>query len=300
MRILADRFSRSRRSLLALGAAALLPGCSPLRLINDLAPTDTYRRAADIAYGPHPRQRLDVYTPSAGGPAAPVVVFFYGGAWRSGSRSDYLFVGEALASRGCVAVIADYRLYPGVRFPDFVDDSAAAVAWAQAHASAHGGDPARLFVMGHSAGAYNAAMVAFDPRYLQRVTAAGPVIAGFVGLAGPYDFLPLQGSLLRAIFGWPDTPPDTQPIRFVTAAAPPALLLTAEHDSVVNPGNSARLAARMRTAGRPVREVGYAHLDHRTLVGALAAPLRDLAPVLDEVAAFVGAPGAAAMPPRTS
>jgi acetyl esterase/lipase len=154
--------------------------------------------------------------------------------------------------------------------------------------------------MGHSAGAYNAAMVAFDPRYLQRAATAVPDIAGFVGLAGPYDFLPLQSNLLRAIFGWPDTPPETQPIRFVTASAPPTLLLTAERDSVVSPDNSTRLAARMRAAGRPVREVSYAQLDHRTLVGALAAPLRDLAPVLDEVATFVGSPQSAALPPKES
>jgi acetyl esterase/lipase len=289
MPILSERFSPTRRRMLALGAAALASGCSPLRLINDLAPSHTYRRTADLAYGPHPRQRLDVYVPAQAAPRAPAAVFFYGGSWRSGSRADYLFVGEALASRGIVTAVADYRLYPEVRFPFFVDDSAAAVAWFAARAVDFGGDPERVFVMGHSAGAYNAAMVALDGSYLERTGAAPARVAGFVGLAGPYDFLPLESRLLRAIFGWPDTPPETQPIRFVDGAAPPALLLTATRDTVVNPGNSARLAARLRDAGRPVREIAYPQLDHRTLVGALAAPLRDLAPVLDDVAGYITA-----------
>lgn len=284
--------SPARRRALALGAAALLSGCSPIRLINELAPSDTYRRTPDLAYGPHPRQRLDVYVPAAATASAPVVVFFYGGSWRTGSRSDYLFVGEALASRGFVAAVADYRLYPEVRFPDFVDDSAVAVAWMHANAARFGGDARRLHVMGHSAGAYNAAMVALDARYLRRAGDAALEVAGFIGLAGPYDFLPLDSRLLRSIFGWPDTPPETQPIRFVGPTSPPALLITAERDGIVSPGNSVRLAGRMREAGRPVREVVYPQVDHRTLVGVLAAPLRDLAPVLDDVAAFVDRPPA--------
>jgi acetyl esterase/lipase len=294
MPILPAAFSPLRRRMLTCAAAALAAGCSPLRLINELVPDDTYRRTSDLAYGPHPRQRLDVYQPTRGARPAPVVVFFYGGSWRAGARGDYLFVGEALASRGCIAVIADYRLYPEIRFPSFVDDSARAVGWTQAQALALGGDPARVYVMGHSAGAYNAAMVAFDPSYLATAGAPAQRIAGFVGLAGPYDFLPLESRLLREIFGWPDTPPETQPIRFVTRAAPPALLITAERDGSVNPGNSVRLAARLREAGRPVQERVYGQLDHRTVVGALAAPLRDLAPVLDDVAGFIGTgPGAA-------
>lgn len=290
MSILVDLHSPARRRVLTLGLAALASGCSPIRLINELAPSDTYRRIPDLAYGPHPRQRLDLYLPAASGAPAPTVVFFYGGSWRTGNRGDYLFVGEALASRGFVTAVADYRLYPEVRFPAFVDDSAIAVAWVRAHAAEHGGDAKRLFVMGHSAGAYNAAMVALDERYLGRAGAGSGEIAGFIGLAGPYDFLPLESRLLRNIFGWPDTPPETQPIRFVDRSAPPTLLLTAERDGIVNPGNSIRLAARLRAADRPVREIVYPQVDHRTLVGALAAPLRGLAPVLDEVAGFIGTP----------
>jgi acetyl esterase/lipase len=275
------------RISLVLLYAALLAGCSALAFVNDSAPTDTYRRSAGIAYGPLDRQRLDVYVPASRPAAAPVVVFFYGGAWRTGSRSDYLFVGEALASRGIVAVIADYRLYPEVRFPEFVSDSALAMRWAFANAAAYGGDARRVFAMGHSAGAYNAAMVALDPAWLARAGGESGSIRGFIGLAGPYDFLPLESRSLRAIFGYPDTPPETQPIRAVSPSAPPTLLVTAKSDGVVDPGNSARLATKLRESGVAVTEVAYDSVGHRTLVGAFAVPLRSLAPVLDDVERFI-------------
>jgi acetyl esterase/lipase len=275
------------RTLVALALAVLAAGCSALAFVNETAPANTYSRTANIAYGTHPRQQLDVYVPAEPQGRAPVVVFFYGGSWRTGARSDYLFVGEALASRGIVAVVADYRLYPEVRFPDFLSDSARAVAWTVENIERFGGDSARVFVMGHSAGAYNAAMVAFEPRYLASTGTPPRALRGFVGIAGPYDFLPLSGRTLRGVFGYPDTPPETQPIHVVTAAAPPALLLTAADDGVVSPGNSSRLAAKLRNLGVPVREVAYERLGHRTIVGAFAAPLRGLAPVLDDVTRFV-------------
>jgi len=185
-------FAVRRRRLLGGALAALAAGCAPVSLINRLTPTDTYRREPGLAYGPHARQRLDAYLPAAGASRAPVVLFFYGGAWRSGDRADYLFVGEALASRGIVALVADYRLYPEVRFPAFVADAALAAAWAVTHAAQFGADPGRLFVMGHSAGAYNAAMIALDRSYLAAADADPAAIRGLIGLAGPYDFLPLS------------------------------------------------------------------------------------------------------------
>lgn len=282
------RRARGALVLCVAWVAGLVAGCSPLAFVNETAPGHTYQRSAGIAYGSHERQRLDVYVPASRPSAAPVVVFFYGGAWRTGARSDYLFVGEALASRGIVAVVADYRLYPEVRYPEFVTDSARAVAWTLDHIAAYGGDPHRVFVMGHSAGAYNAAMVALEPRYLAASGSARRAVRGFVGIAGPYDFLPLRGQTLRNVFGYPDTPPESQPINLVRPTAPPALLIAAASDGVVNPGNTARLAARLRSAGVPVEEVVYDGVGHRTIVGAFAAPFRGLAPVLDDVARFVG------------
>jgi len=272
------------------GSIALLAGCSVTGIINELVPTSTFRGTFDTAYGSHDRHRLDVYQPKPMQGTAPVVVFFYGGNWNTGNRADYLFVGEALAARGCVAVIPDYRLYPEVRYPDFLHDSAQAVRWVKEHIAEFGGDPQRIFVMGHSAGAYNAAMLALNPVYLQAAGTDLSTIRGLIGLAGPYDFLPLTGDIAKAVFGFPDTAITTQPIHYASASAPPVLLVTGTADDVVDPGNSTRLAAQLHAQGACARTIAYPGLGHRTLVGALAAPLRGLAPVLDDVAGFVNMP----------
>ncbi len=274
---------------LALGAASLAGGCSAVNVVNALVPSDTYRRSADIAYGPHPRQRLDVYEPAQQQRAADVVVFFYGGSWNSGARGDYRFAGEALASRGLVCVVPDYRLYPEVSFPGFLHDCAAAVAWTIANIARMNGNPTRLFLMGHSAGAYNAAMLALNPEYLDAAGVGSTQVRGWIGLAGAYDFLPLQSEVTRGVFGYPDTSVLTQPIHFASRDDPPALLATAQVDDVLDPGNTVRLAARLRALGVDVREIVYEHVNHARLVGALAAPLRRVAPVLDDVTAFIAA-----------
>ena len=274
----------------AATAASALTGCSPLGLVNALVPRRSFDRTAGITYASHNRALLDVYRPIEGTRNMPIVVFFYGGNWKAGDRDDYLFVGEALASLGIVTVIPDYRLYPEVRFPDFLDDCAQAVRWAFDHATEHGADPQRLFLVGHSAGAYNAAMLALNRRYLDRAGVAPGRVAGFIGLAGPYDFLPLTDDVLKAVFGFPDTSRMTQPIEFASATAPPTLLVTGDTDRVVNPGNSARLGARLRAAGVPVRSVIHPGISHAALVGALAAPLRRIAPVLEDIRTFVANP----------
>ena len=275
------------------GGTALLQGCSPLALINGWASSDTYRETAGIAYGPHARHRLDIYSPKGSAKisdAPPVIVFFYGGNWDSGERADYLFVGEALAANGFMAVLPDYRLYPDVRYPDFLVDSAQAVRWVFEHIAEFGGDAQRVFLMGHSAGAYNAAMLALNPAYLRAAGADPQRVRGLIGLAGPYDFLPITGAITKAVFGFPDTSITTQPIHFASSAAPPALLVTGASDDVVDPGNSSRLTARLQQRGAQARAVVYPVLGHRTLIGALATPFRGLPgfkPVLEDVAAFV-------------
>ena len=206
---------------LLLAAVLAVAACAPLALINGLVPGDTYRAERGIAYGPLERQRLDLYLPAAPAtdPAgAPVIVFFYGGNWNSGARGDYLFAGEAFASQGFVTVLADYRLYPEVKFPDFLNDSARAFAWVEKNIARFGGDPRRIVLAGHSAGAYNAAMLAFNPAYLRAAGADPASVKAFVGLAGPYDFMPLTGAITKAVFGFPDTPAATQPINFIPAA----------------------------------------------------------------------------------
>jgi len=183
----------------AVVMALALAACSPLAIINAGVPNDTYRATTAIAYGSNARARLDVYQPVDPNNSSPVVVFFYGGNWDSGDRRDYRFVGEALASKGIVAVLPDYRLYPEVRYPDFLSDCAQAVRWTIDHIGKYGGDARRLILMGHSAGAYNAAMLALNAQYLRDAGVDSERIAGFVGLAGPYDFLPPRGAITRAV-----------------------------------------------------------------------------------------------------
>ncbi|MFZ4874584.1 alpha/beta hydrolase [Janthinobacterium sp. Mn2066] len=278
-------------SLLAMiPLAGGLIACSPLTAINALSSGRASRVTPDLAYGPLPRQKLDIYAPKNHAGPVPVVVFFYGGNWVSGERKDYAFVGHALASRGYLAVIADYRLYPDVHYPEVLQDAARAVAWAAMEAGRYGGDTTRLFVMGHSAGAYNAAMVALDPSLLARHGMRPQDLRGWIGLAGPYDFLPIENPTTRPVFFFPETPASSQPIHHVTADAPPALLIAPQpgKDKLVNPQrNTGGLAAALRAQQRPVTEIYLDGVSHTTLVASLAGPLRMLAPTLDRVSAFI-------------
>ncbi|RYX90116.1 MAG: alpha/beta hydrolase [Comamonadaceae bacterium] len=271
-------------TIAALGAA--IAGCSGTGALNALVASGSYNGKSDVAYGANPRQKLDVYQPLdqvAGG--APVVVFFYGGNWDAGKREEYRFVGEALASGGAITIIPDYRLYPEVTYPEFLRDNAAAMAWAFDHARELGGDPARVYVMGHSAGAYNAAMLALDPRWL------GPrreQLAGFIGLAGPYDFLPIENPDTQRAFNWPDTPRSSQPVEYVSAKAPRTLLIAANTDSLVNPvRNTVGLGNKLKAAGVDTTVIRYDNVNHVTLVASLGTPLRFLAPVRRDVLSFL-------------
>lgn len=281
--------SKPIRTGLSLLAGLMVAACSPLGLFDTLVPKDggVVKAGAAIAYGPAPRQRLDVYAPRHGaGGRRPVVVFFYGGSWNSGTRTGYAFVGRALAAQGFVTIVPDYRLVPAIRYPTFVEDGAAAIRWAVAHAGGFGGDPTRIVVMGHSAGAYIAAMLAVDGRWLGPDRSA---VKGFVGLAGPYDFAPFDVDASRAAFGaWP-RPAETQPVSWAGAGDPPALLLTGADDTTVRPRNSAALAAALRAGGVPVTLRSYPGIGHVGLLLALARPFRGRAPVLQDVAAFVRA-----------
>lgn len=271
---------------------ALLTACSGADLLNATVATDTYRRTEGVAYGSDPRQLLDVYQPDATTRDAPMVVFFYGGSWSEGERGDYRFVGEALASRGMVVVVADYRLSPAFRYPVFMEDSARAVRWAFDHATEWGADEKRIFVMGHSAGAYNAAMVALDSRWLAAVGLSPSRLAGWIGLAGPYDFLPIGDPKTQVAFNWPNTSADTQPMVHASRASPPALLLAPTQDSVVDPQRSTVALARQLTSqGVKVESALYDGVGHVTLLGSMAQVLRAKAPVLERVTQFVQAAG---------
>ncbi len=237
-------------------------------------------------YGEGPRRSLDIYRPK-NATNAPVVVFFYGGSWQGGSKKTYRFLASALARRGYVTIVPDYRVYPEIRYPSFLDDGAQAVAWSRAHAAEFGGDPDSIVLMGHSAGAYIAAMLAIDDRWLAKVGLDPKQdIAGLVGLSGPYNFLPLKSETLKTIFGGANRP-ETQPVNFVSGNEPPAFLGTGANDKTVDPRNAASLAERLTAAGGEAEVHRYRGVGHITLVASIAWPLRFLAPVLKDVDRFI-------------
>lgn len=272
-------------------AAALTAACAPLSLFATLAPKDlAVRSARNVAYGPEPRQRLDVYGPHRHkGQAAPIAVFFYGGSWDTGRRQDYNWVGQALASRGFVTVVPDYGLYPQVRYPGFLEDGARAVRWARDHAAKFRGDPDRIVLVGHSAGAYNAAMLALDRRYLTAAGVDPKHVKALAGLSGPYDFLPLTDPIAERTFGHAADLAGTQPLIFVRADSPPAFLASGGADTMVYPRNTVKLAAMLRDAGVTVEEQHYRGIDHVRMVLALSRTFRSRAPVLEEMTTFLHA-----------
>jgi len=282
-----------RERVASLGVALLmLSACSGADVLNALSSRRGVEIHKDIAYGTGPRQQLDIYRPSpklGEVDHAPVVVFFYGGGWTAGDRKIYRFLGNAMAKRGVVVVVPDYRLYPDVKFAGFMEDAAASVAWTKRHVASFGGNPKRIFLMGHSAGGQIGAMLALNDEYLKAAGASPDELAGFIGVAGAYDFLPLTNPTYKTIFGPEGKWPLSQPVTFVTDEAPPMLLQVAEGDKTVLPRNSERLAARLRAVGRPVELKSYSGVGHITIVGAFSGMLDFLAPVRDDALAFIAA-----------
>ncbi len=285
--------------LAILAALTVLAACSPVVLINALTPTASFKRTVDVGYttGSNARQRLDVYQPikasaaADAGKAHPVVVFFYGGAWQEGSRGDYLFVAEALTQRGYVVVVPDYRVYPEVKYPDFLQDGAAAVAWTSANVDRYSGDPTRIFLMGHSAGAHIAAMLALDRSLLDAQKVPRTSVKGLIGLAGAYDFLPLTEPNVIVLFATEPNLRLTQPIYYVPTAAaatmPPVLLLHGDADTRVRPKNSINLARELRAAGASVELDLLPGLSHADIIAKFTRLLRGDGKVVDRVDQFI-------------
>ena len=271
---------------LALGLVALLPsGCTALGAFNTLVPKDPARTLArDVAYGPHPRQRLDIYAPRKPGPH-PVVVFVHGGSWQTGDKSGYAWAGRALACEGFVTVVPNYRLVPEVHYPEFVSDTASAIGWAHRSAARYEGDSTRLGVMGHSAGAYNAVQAAFAPEFLGREPVG---IGAVISLSGPVDFLPLDTDSTIAAFGQvqEDDLPATQPVNRASAP-PPTLAIHGTADETVKPRHATALVDAVSAAGGTSELRLYEGVDHRGVVLGLSRPFRGRVPTLDDTVAFL-------------
>jgi acetyl esterase/lipase len=260
-------------------------------LLNALTRRGSVCERRDIAYGAHPRQKIDLFLPARThdklSSRLPVVIFFYGGSWQMGARAEYRFIGRLLARQGYIAAIPDYRLYPEVRYPDFIGDAAMATAKIADIIPSEGGDPAAIFTVGHSAGAYLALMLALAPDYLAAAGYERDKLAGAIGLAGPYDFLPITGPTYKLIFA---TAPDivrTQPIAHVDGSAPPCLLLQGARDTLVAPKNTVSLSSLLRAAGTMVQSRIYPNIGHISILLALLPWLAWRAPVMADINAFI-------------
>lgn len=284
-------------ALFALAAVVVFAsGCTSLSFLiaNTASWNGRYDRSTSHAYGPESRQKLDVYSPK-NAKDRPVVVFFYGGSWTAGSRGLYRFVGAALAERGFVTVVPDYRLYPQAKFPVFVDDGALALAWVQKHAHEFGGDPRRIVLMGHSAGGHEAAFLAYDRALLEKVGARPEWIVGLVGLSGPYALEP-NSKILNTIFASPYTEADWQPVRFVTPQSPPTLLVHGTADDVVSIKHAEKLRDVLQTNHVRVETQFYPGKGHADTIAGISVPARKRTPVLDQSVTFIESVTAAPRP----
>lgn len=291
---------RAARVLLRAAPLLAAVACAPAETLNRLTPDEGTTRLAGLAYAEGPAGTLDLYLPPGGAArGAPVLIFFPGGGWRSAAKEDYRFLGSAFAARGWVVAIPDYRQVPEVTFPAFIADGAAAVASLPGLLEARGVAPGPLVIAGHSAGAHTALMLGLDPRWL---APHGLVpcrdVAAVLGLAGPYAILPTRARTVVAAFGPPPQPADAEPIAHARAAAPPAVLFTGTADTLVSPRNSRALAAALTAAGASATLREFEGLGHLEIVGAIALPLRHVAPVLEEadasLRAAIGKPRACA------
>lgn len=242
----------------------------------------------DVAFGSQSWEKADIYVPSnSGSNQHDVVVFYYGGRWETGKKEDYRFVGSALAKKGFIVVIPDYRKYPQVKFPGFVEDAAKATSWAYDHIAEYGGRTDRINIAGHSAGAHIAALLVADPRYLNALgKKRDDVIHSFVGLAGPYDFTPSEDDL-RDMFGPPENYPNMQVPTFITGKEPPMLLLYGDADEVVGRFNLDNLQRKIKDKGGAVRSIIYPGVDHVWIIGSLTWFGQSKAPVLQDIVDFL-------------
>lgn len=276
------------RALALLLAVLALAGCHAtfFGAVNARQPSAGVTAHRDIGFDPAHGLALDVYSP-ADASHAPVVVYFYGGSWMTGKRQWFRWMGETLASQGVVAIVTDVRPWPETRMAGFLGDAARAVRWAHDHAGAFGGDPAHIFVMGHSSGGQIAAMLATDRQWLAAVGMKPRDLAGMIGVAGTYDFIPFDEPEFYDIFG--HTPAEqtaSQPINFVDGDEPAALLLQGENDTIVSPAEAVSFEGRYRSEGEPVTLKLYPHVGHETLLLAFG-PLKSRASVLADTMDFI-------------
>ncbi|MDF1815136.1 MAG: alpha/beta hydrolase [Verrucomicrobiales bacterium] len=221
------------------------------------------------SYGEHSRQKLDVLSPDEA-QDLPVVVFIHGGGWIRGDKKIYRFVQRRLEEEGIVSVSANYRLSPEVTFPAFIDDGAAVVAWTKENIAAHGGDPNRIYLMGHSAGAHTVAMLGLDESYLEKVGVERDAIKGVIPIAAPLMLKASQVPQLSFVFG-AARDEEMWPLGFIDGNEPPFLLLQGEQDPLVQPIHSKVAKQMIEAKGGSVTAHYFKDHDHMSIIGAFAS-----------------------------
>ena len=278
-----------KRFVPLLAACLCLTACTAVDALNATIPRDGYTVHRDIAYGSNPRQKLDIYEPE-GAKNAPTIVFFYGGSWQMGSKNDYRFLGQALASKGFVTVVADYRVYPEVYYPDFVKDGASAFTYAHQHIAEFGGDPANMYIAGHSAGGFIAMIIAADDSFLKAAGGKPSWIHGTIGIAGPYDFLPFTDDKIKAIFSkYPAE--ETQPLNHIMHKIAPVMLAVGNADDTVDPRNSYRVETKLKALHSPVVVHTYNDTGHIGIILSIADGFRGRTPLLEDITRFISSDG---------
>lgn len=258
-----------RKFIASLVGILSLTGCANMAasLANLPVSFDDSAVQRDVAYGPLAEHRLDIYYPDHEvAQELPVILFIHGGKWSYGDKTQYPFVAQRFTQRGYVVAVINYRKYPDVTFPAFIEDTARAIAWLHAEAASLNIDASQLYVLGHSAGAHMGALVSADARYMQAHGGERQWIAGFAGLAGPYAFTP-EADDLKAIFGPPERYPLMRVTTHIDGQQPPMLLMHGAEDTTVGLFNGERLKQAIDDKGGVVTLSTYEGLDHIDMVG---------------------------------
>jgi acetyl esterase/lipase len=237
-----------RRAIWFLTASLVMPAAvsAQVRVIRDL----TYLPGAHYAAN---KDKLDLYLPEGKtAEPVPVIVSLHGGALMEGDKADQAFIGERLASAGIATAVVNYRLSPGVSHPAHIQDAAAAFAWVKRHIASYGGNPDQVFVIGHSAGAYLAALLALDRTYLAPHRFSPDDIRGVVPVSAFYWVERPGVAPDRDKRVWGDDPRkwvEASPAHRIRAGAPPLLVLYADGDEEWRRQQNTEMAAALAAAG---------------------------------------------------
>jgi acetyl esterase/lipase len=278
-----SQFLRWGMVALVLGVASSLVSCTPRQILNGVSNTRERQVTTlkDLSYGALERQKLDVYLPTAlqtKEKNIPMIFFVHGGSWSNGSKEDYKFLGEAITKQGLGLAVINYRLVPSVTYPAFVEDTQLAMRWVHDHATDWGVNPDKIFLMGHSAGAFNVAAAIVDTERLKAVGLKASDFAGVIGVAGPYDF-EFKGQYTERVFkGY--TRKEAMPSYKVARGMglPPFLLLTVDKDELVGPENGELMLAALKENGVYVEQKTIFGTDHASVIGSLVERAAFLAP----------------------